>query len=121
MKLLLIISLFTTILLSAPALNVEREFTQADGSTFRAKGFGNHHLNWIETSDGEVLKYSRKNRNFEYAMIEDATLKASGTAFVKSNSKRARSLAHVNKVDKKKLYQLWSQKRKEAHERRQSH
>ena len=112
-KLSLFVLLASTILLSAPTRSVEREFIQADGTTFKAKSFGNQHLNWIETKDGEILKYNKKSKNFEYAKIKDSALKASGQRFEKNNSKRARSLAHINKVKKKELYELWAKKRKE--------
>ena len=117
-KLSLFILLTSTILFSAPVRSVEREFTQADGTTFKAKPFGNQHLNWIETKDGEILKYNKESKDFEYAKIEDSSLKASNQRFERNNSKRARSLAHINKIDKKELYELWAKKRKEANLRK---
>lgn len=117
MKILLIISILSAILFSAPALNVTREFKQADGTTFTARAQGNQHLNWIETPDGEVLRYNHASKNFEYAIIKDEKLKPSGTRYDKSNSKRARSLGKINKIDKSKLYKLWSTKQKESKEK----
>ena len=118
MKLLLLFLLTFSHLFSAPALNVKREYKQADGTTFQARSFGNQHLNWIETEDGEVLKYNHKNKNFEYATIKDNNLKASGAKYNKSNSKKARSLFNINKMDKKELHNLWSKRKKESNERR---
>ena len=116
-KILFISLMSSSLLLSAPARSVESDFKQADGTTFKAKSFGNQHLNWIETTDGEILKYNRESKNFEYAKIRDSSLKASGSRFQKSNSKRARSLAHINKLTKKEIYKLWAEKRKEARDR----
>jgi len=117
-KILFLSFMSSSLLFSAPARSVERDFKQADGTIFKAKSFGNQHLNWIETRDGGILKYNKENKNFEYAEIKNSSLKASGTRFQNNNSKRARSLAHINKLDKKKLYKLWAEKRKEAGERR---
>lgn len=121
MKLLLILMLTFSYAFSVPALSVPREFKQSDGSTFKAKAVGNQHLNWIETEDGEILKYNNKSKNFEYATIKNSSLKASGTAFEKDNSLRARSMGRIDKIDKEELHKLWSKKRKEAHERRHTH
>jgi len=112
-KIVLLSLLTGSVLFSAPARNIERSFKSSDGSVFQARTFGNQHLNWIETKDGEILKYNRESKNFEYAKIKDSNLVASGAIYQHNNSKRARSLAHINKVDKKELYELWVKKRKE--------
>ena len=117
MKFLIISLLLITVALGAPAYNKVREYKQADGTTFKAKGLGNQHLNWIETEDGEVLKYNSKNKNFEYATIKNNSLKASGTRYEKNNSKRARAIGHVNKLNKNELYKLWNQKQQESKQR----
>ena len=113
-KILFLTLITSNILLSAPARSVERDFKQADGTTFQAISYGNQHLNWIETKDGEILKYNKGSKNFEYAQIIDSSLKTSGVKFQRDNSKRARSLAHINKLDKKVLHKLWAEKRKES-------
>ncbi len=118
MKILLILTLTFHFLLSAPALNIQREFTQSDGSRFKARAVGDQYLNWLETEDGEVLKYNIKSKNFEYAIIKNYGLKASGTRFQQTVSKRTRSITRVNKIDKKELHQLWAKKRKEAHHKK---
>jgi len=120
MKTLTLLILSFSLLLSAPALNKTKEFKHSDGTIFKAKSVGNHHLNWIETEDGEVLKYNSKSKNYEYGEIKNSALKASGAKYEKENSKRARSRGHVGKIDKNELYNLWSKKRKEAHERKHS-
>jgi len=58
-------------LYSAPAYSHLKEFKNADGSTFYAIPKGNHHLNWIETPKGEILKYNNKTKNFEFAQKKD--------------------------------------------------
>ncbi len=118
MKTITLLILTFTLLLSAPALNKTKEFKNSDGTTFKAKSVGNHHLNWIETEDGEVLKYNSKSKNYEYGEIKNSALKASGAKYEKENSKRARSRGHINKINKDELYNLWTKKRKEAHERK---
>jgi len=112
MKFILITSLIFLNLFGAPAYNKLREFKQSDGTVFKARASGNHHLNWLETPDGEILKYNQKSGDFEYAKIRDKRLKASGARYEKNNSKRARSISHVNKISKKELYRLWSQKQR---------
>jgi len=109
-KIITLSILISTILQSAPARSIQREFIQNDGTKFIAKSLGNQHLNWLETKDGEILKYNKENKNFEYAKIENSMLKASGIKFQKNNSKRARSLAHINKINKTELKKLWIQK-----------
>ena len=118
MKFILITSLIFIHLFGAPAYNELREFKHSDGTVFKARASGNHHLNWLETEEGEVLKHNPKSGNFEYAEIKKERLKASGARYEKNNSKRARSISHVNKISKKELYRLWAKKRAEAKIRR---
>lgn len=120
MKFLLILTLFITYTLAAPAFNKLREFKQSDGTTFEARAFGNQHLNWIETKEGEILKYNEDSKNFEYAKIKDERLKASGARYEQNNSKRARSLKQVNKISKNELRKLWAKRQSDAHERKKA-
>jgi hypothetical protein len=117
MKTLLLLLLCFTFGFSAPAFNALREFTNADGTTFMAKSQGNQHLNWIQTQDGEILKYNQSTKNFEYAKIENDALVSSGVRYEKDNSQKARALHQINKIDKKELSKLWGQKQKAAHDR----
>lgn len=117
MKTLFFLLFSSALLFSAPALDALREFTNADGTTFMAKAQGNQHLNWVQTQDGEILKYNQTTKNFEYAKIEKDALTASGVKYEKENSMRARALHQINKIDKKALSNLWNQKHKTAHER----
>jgi len=115
MKIVLLVLLTMSQLLSAPAYSKTREFKNADGSTFIAKARGNQHLNWIETVDGEILKYNVETKNYEYAKIQDRSLKASGVKYENNNSIRARSIGRVNKIEKDELGELWQERQKEHH------
>ncbi|MBA3025692.1 MAG: hypothetical protein FP820_04695 [Sulfurimonas sp.] len=117
MKTLLLFLFSSALLFSAPAYDAVREFTNADGTTFMAKGQGNQHLHWIQTQDGEILKYNEVTKNFEYAKIENNALVPSGVKYEKNDSKRARALHQINKLDKSELSKLWGQRQKAAHER----
>ncbi|PHS55983.1 MAG: hypothetical protein COB17_10495 [Sulfurimonas sp.] len=115
MKLLIVLLFIFTYSFAAPAFNKTREFTQADGSTFIAKAGGDRHLNWVQTVDGEILKYNSKSKNFEYAKINNDKLELSGIKYEKNNSKRVRSLGHVNKLKIDDVHELWLKKRKATH------
>ena len=108
----------TAMLYSAPAFSKMREFKNADGTTFLAQAKGNHHLNWIQTSEGEILKYNKETQNFEYAKIQNNNLKASGVRYNKNNSKRARSLGHINKLFISDIYRLSHMRYEEMQEKR---
>ena len=114
MKPIFLSFILVTSLFSAPAFQKMREFKNADGTTFKAKAQGNQYLNWIETADGEILKYNRESKNFEYAKIEGNFLKASGARYTKRDSKRARSLAHISKLKYKDIYELWRKRQEDA-------
>lgn len=115
MKIVLLVLLLISQLFSAPAYSKMREFKNTDGTTFMARAQGNQHLNWIKTSDGEILKYNQETKNYEYAKIEDKALKASGTKYEKNNSIRARSIGRVNKISTDELGKLWQEKQEMHH------
>lgn len=117
MKTLLLLLLCFAFGFAAPAFDAMREFTNADGTTFMAKAQGNQHLNWIQTQDGEILKYNEMTKNFEYAKIEEDSLVVSGVKYEKNDSKRARALHQINKLGKSELSKLWSQRQKAAHDK----
>ncbi len=117
MKITLLFILLASQLFSAPALDKMRKFTNADGSTFMAKGQGNQHLNWIKTQDGEILKYNKESRSFEYAVIKENALRASGVKYEQNDSKRARSIGRVSKLKESNLSKLYESKQAESHKR----
>ena len=118
MKILLLVILLAIYLFSAPAYNALREFTQADGTVFIAKGQGDQHLNWIETEGGEILRYNNQSKNYEYAEVQNSEIKASGRKFEKQNQKRATPLQQTENLFKKSINELWKIKREEAQKRR---
>jgi len=118
MKFLLLFFLLLNLLQAAPAFDKMREFRQADGTTFMAKGQGNQHLNWIETKNGDILRYNQESKNYEYAEIENNTLQASGEKYKKETQLKAKSLKTQTKLSKDSLYKLWNQKRAEARTQR---
>jgi len=114
MRYLLIVVLLSTYLFSAPAFNKTREFKQADGTTFLAKAKGDSYLNWIETMDGEVLKYNSKSKNFEHAKINSGRLEASGEKYENKSATRKSSSRVVNRVNIDDVYKLWHVKRRDG-------
>jgi len=118
MKYFLLFFLLLNTLQAAPAFDKMREFKQADGTTFSAKGQGNQHLNWIETKNGDILRYNQESKNYEYAVIQDNTLKASGEKYQDSHALKAKSFKRKIKLSKDTLYDLWAKKRAEAREKR---
>lgn len=111
MKLLLAFLLLYTISFAAPAFNKTREFTQADGTIFKANANGDSYLNWIQTLDGEILKYNAQTKNYEYTIIKNDNLELSGVAYENNNLKKAKSFRSVDKLDMDDVYKIW-QKRK---------
>lgn len=113
MKHLLSFLLLLSFLEAAPAYTKMQTFKHADGTTFQAKLQGNHRLNWFETSDGEILQKNEETKNYDYAVIQENQLKASGAKYNKENSIRARSVARVPKLSRESVYELWAKKRAE--------
>ena len=113
MKYILIISIMLTSLFSAPAYNALRIFKQANGDEFKARANGNHHLNWIEDENGEILKYNLKTKNYEYGVIDGINLKASGYKYKSQNNKKSKTRTNrvIKKVDKKDLNELWKKRK----------
>jgi hypothetical protein len=120
MKTLLLLLLGFSFGFSAPALDAMREFTNADGTTFMAKAQGNQHLNWVQTQDGEILKYNEASKNFEYAEIKEDALVSSGLKYEKSGPNKAAALEKRSKIDKADLAKLWSTRQNAAHKRAKS-
>lgn len=120
MKNILILLIIISNLLSAPAYNAKREFKQADGTTFEARAYGNHILNWIEDENGEILKYNYETKNYDYAIIDENKLKASGYKYNKNNLNKSISKRAVKKIDKGELAELMK-KRKALRKSTHSH
>lgn len=116
MKILALL-LITLSLNAAPAYNAYRTFSHADGTTFEARAQGSHHLNWVETKEGEILKYNPDTKDFEYAVIEDEMLKPSGERLEPSGAKRAQSRIQTPRVNRDALRELYLKKEQAAHKK----
>ncbi len=112
MKSIIILLIMMLSLQAAPARGGERVFKQNNGVTFTGQARGNQHLNWIESSDGEILKYNPATKNYELAEIKDNNLKPSGIKY-EDGIKKAKSLKNI-KLKNEDVYRLWHQKQ-EAH------
>jgi hypothetical protein len=111
MKAIILILLSFIYLYSAPAFNIQREYKQADGTTFTAQPKGDEYLNYIQTSNGDILKYNEKTKNFEYATIKGDNLVPSGKIYTPPNSHLNRSAFYIN-IDKPTQSQLNSLREK---------
>lgn len=109
MKYLVILISLISLLHSAPARSGDRVLKQSDGTSFIGQAKGDEHLNWLESSDGEILKYNANTKDYELAEIKNNTLKASGVRY-RDGIKRASSLKNT-KLKKEDIYKLWSQKK----------
>ncbi|SFV74697.1 hypothetical protein MNB_SM-3-588 [hydrothermal vent metagenome] len=119
MRYFVLIFFFYVLLFGAPAMSTKRVFKNADGTTFVARAMGDSYLHWIQTDDGEILKYNKKTKNFEYATIKNNALVASGIEYSVHNSKRARALGRINKVFLSDIKRLRALKREKKMERYQ--
>ena len=105
MKYLLIITLFSQLLLAAPAFQGKRTFTQPNGETITYRLHGDEHLHWLESDRGEIMLYSKKNKRIESAVIQDGTLKSSGKAISNANHSAAQNSHNISKEELIKLQQ----------------
>jgi len=69
MKNLIVIALLSTSLFAAPAYQGKRTFKNSDHTSFVGSQKGDEHLNWIEDRNGNIIKYNRDTKNYEYAKI----------------------------------------------------
>lgn len=107
--------LLTVSIFAAPAYNKLRTFTNSDGTTFQGRAYGNQHLNWVQTTDGEILKFNDASQDFEYAKKSNGRLKPSGAKYENNNSIRVRSIHHLNKITDEDLRELWKIRNKKGH------
>lgn len=105
MKYILFLISLISIIQAAPARGGYREFKQDNGHTFIAQAKGNQHLNWIESADGEILKYNPDTKNYELAQIKDNELKPSGIKY-EDGIKKTKSLKSIHDD----VYKLWAEK-----------
>jgi len=68
-KILLSLTLLSSILLAGPAITGTRTFTQPDGTTFEGVLKGDSSFHWIE-SDGSAVVYNPKDKFYYKATID---------------------------------------------------
>jgi len=105
----IIFLLFILTLQAAPARGGDRVFTQHDGTTFIGQAKGNEHLNWIQSSDGEILQYNPLTKNYELAEIKDNKLTPSGKKYTQGLKKAI--LLNSSTITTEDVNKLWIQKR----------
>lgn len=118
MKYILIFAFLYSILQSAPARSGERTFEQENGVIFKGQARGDQHLHWIESEDGEILKYNPATKNYEIAKIQDENLVPSGIKY-SAGIKKARSI-NMDRLQKEELFKLWSIKQQKHRLRMES-
>lgn len=109
---LMALLLYGTLLNAAPAFERERTFTQPDGTTFQGRLRGDEYLHWVETEEGKILVFNKKERRFEMGEIIDDTLKPSGDVFDPFQQME-------QSITPDALRQLWQKKRRKILEFRQ--
>lgn len=112
MKYFILVTLLLSTLQSAPARNASKVLEQDNGVSFIGRPRGDEHLHWIESEDGEILKYNPTSKNYELAEIKDNTLAPSGKKYVKGLKKA--SVLNYNTLKSEEVNELWRQRR-EAH------
>lgn len=111
-----------TLLLAAPAYQATRTFTQADGTPFKAKAQGDEYLNWVETEDGDILRYNTQTKNYEFAEIKDGNLKKSGRIYKKRAVQNGTKSASLKQnITRKDLKRIWLKNQEERHHRHHKH
>ena len=117
MRTILFLFISIQLVYCAPAMNRERNYIQSDGSSFKAKVKGDEYLHWMEDKEGNILKYNKQSNNYDFAMIEDNQLKASGQAYQKNKTRLRRVPQHISHQS---LIKLWELKRVQRGERKRS-
>lgn len=109
----MIFTLFVQLLTAAPAFHGKRTFTQPDGTEVTYRLQGDEYLNWSESENGAILLYSKSNKRFEFAKIQDNTLIASGIPFSRADATKSASAVTQSYVSKDELRLLHEKRRNE--------
>ncbi|HSR73310.1 MAG TPA: hypothetical protein VLL31_00575 [Sulfurovum sp.] len=111
-RLILLISMIT-FAYTAPAYKGAIKFEQSDGSTFSGKLKGDEWFNWVEDKQGDIIKYNKKSKNYEYGVVKEVngTLDLAPSD-IKVGNKPAGS--DLGKIDKKTLIKIWKEKKEKA-------
>jgi len=121
MKFLMSFLLFINVCYATMAYIDEVTLKQSDGTRFKAKIKGDEWFNWVEDKSGNIIKYNKKSKNYEYGKIVqqngELDLVPSGIP-VKNNPNKAIKATpmegNITKIDKKLLYKIWKSKREKA-------
>jgi hypothetical protein len=100
--------------MAAPAFQGVRTFIQSDGSSFQGHIQGDEYMNWIETKDGNIVVYNKKDQNYDYAIIKNDNLKPSGKKYTKTYGNNLRKAYSFQPISREKLYELWTLKRQKS-------
>ena len=65
----IILILFATSILAAPAQPGVKTFTQSNGQTFSAELKGDEYFSWMVDSMDRVIQYNSASSNYEYTII----------------------------------------------------
>ena len=111
-KIILFLSMITW-LYSVPAYQGSIKFKQNDGSTFSGKLKGDEWFNWVEDEQGDIIKYNKKSKNYEYAVVKESNGKLD---LVPSNVKVGDQVERsgLEKIDKEILIKIWKEKKAKA-------
>ncbi len=116
---LFIILFSATMLFAAPSFQSVRTYMQSDGSTFQAKAQGDEYLHFLTTSNGDILLFNPRTKNFEYAEVKNERLVPSGIAYKAENNKRTRrsSRLGVPTITPEQIQKLYKKARERFYRR----
>ena len=110
----IILILFATNILAAPAAPGIKTFTQANGQTFSAELKGDEYFSWMVDNMDRVIQYNSVSTNYEYSLLVetdgDFSLIHSGVVAMDYTplgiSSSTASRAPIIAIDKNKLSQI---------------
>ncbi len=102
---LLLLCLLALSLNATPTRSSLQRYTQSDGSHFEGHLRGDAFMYWIEAKDGNVLLFNKKTATFEYALIAQGKLSASGEAYSPTKKRAPKG------IDKAALAALWERRK----------
>ncbi len=113
-----LLTVFAT-LFAAPALDKERTLIQSEGTTFKAKAYGDEYLHFFKTKNGDILVYNPKTKNYDYAEIKNDRLAPSGIAYKPQNTKSRKSVAKAKTptITNEQLRKLYIKAKRRFHAR----
>ena len=117
MKKLLMLIAISSLGFAAPAYHGEIEFNQDDGSKFSGHLKGDEYFSWVEDKQGNIIKFNKVSKNYEYAKVKinqgKAELVPAGIK-VNKNGALFSSSGIGQSVSKEKLFEIWTRKKDEV-------